>query len=251
MTFEPLSDLNGKVVVITGAKGAIAYSTAKRLAAKGATIIGLVRRDIEKAEEMYAKLPNPNGVTHKIILADCSVTKDIDKAAAQIEQCDILVNNAGWTKTMDHSRFELLTDDFVDKIFQNNVKGTWACIRAFTPKLKQSKIGTIINLGSASAKQGGGSNIMYSACKMAIESITEHVARVLSPQVRCVCIAPSLIVESDFTGLPFDVKLKRGTGLPLKRTTSSEDVAAAIEAYIMTVRFVTGSIVPIDGGRSL
>lgn len=251
MTFEPLTDLNGKVAVITGAKGAIAYSTAKRLAAKGATIIGLVRRDVEKAEEMYAKLPNPNGVTHKIILADCSITKDIEEAAAQISQCDILVNNAGWTKTIDQPKFELLTDDVIDKILQVNIKGLWACIRSFTPKLKQSRIGIIINVGSASAKQGGGSNIMYSASKMAVESITEHVARSLAPNVRCICVAPSLIIESDFTGLPQEVKFKRGMNLPLKRTTSSEDVAATIEAYVMLIRYVTGSIVTIDGGRSL
>jgi 3-oxoacyl-[acyl-carrier protein] reductase len=69
MSFEPLDNLNGKVVIITGAMGGIGYATAQRLAAKGARVIGIVRRNLDEAQAKLNELPNSE-LNHLAVLAD-------------------------------------------------------------------------------------------------------------------------------------------------------------------------------------
>ena len=78
-------------------------------------------------------------------------------------RCDVLVNSAGFTRMIPHADLEALTDELIDAIFVANVRGPFATIRAFAPLMKRSDAAVIINISSAAAFSGGGSNIAYGA----------------------------------------------------------------------------------------
>jgi 3-oxoacyl-[acyl-carrier protein] reductase len=246
--FEQLHSLIGQTVVITGANGAIARAAAKRLRGLGANITGIARTDSEEVRKFYAS----EEVEGTLFIADVTDTDLIQQIVSKITQCDILINNAGWTKAVPHHDLAGLSDDDIDKMLNVNLKSVYTTTRAFLPLLRQSNYGTIINISSASANGAGyGSNVMYSATKSAINSLTKDWARALAPKVRVLSISPPLVMDSDFSGWSRDDKIKRGMKLPLKRGSNTEDIANAIEAYLTKIRFATGVDVIVDGGRNL
>lgn len=246
--FEQLHSLIGQTVVITGANGAIARATAKRLRGLGAEIIGIARTDSEEVRKFYAS----EEIEGTLYIADVTDTAAIKEIASKITQCDILINNAGWTKLVPHNDLAGLTDEDLDKLLNVNLKSVYTTTREFLPLLKQSNYAVIVNISSASANGAGyGSNVMYAATKSAINSLTKDWARALAPKVRVISISPPLVMDSDFSGWSRDDKIKRGMRLPLRRGSNTEDVANAIESYLTKIRFATGVDVIVDGGRNL
>lgn len=246
MSFEKLSSLSGQVVVITGANGAIARASAKRLSSIGAKVIGIARTDTKEVRDFYTSI---DGI---IYFADVTDTQAIKQIAKEIPKCDILINNAGWTTIIDHQNLDAMTDDVIDKIVNVNLKSQFTTTREFLPLLKQSSNALVINISSGSAEgKGYGSNIMYAACKSAINGMTKDLARALAPKIRVIAISPPVVVDSNFSGFTHDHKIKSGMRIPLRRGSNTEDIANTIEAYATTVRFTTGVIVYVDGGRSL
>lgn len=240
--FEQLHNLDGQTVVITGANGAIAKAAAKRLSSIGATVIGIARTNNDELHQLY----------DRVYIADVTDTTAVSAVAKDVPRCDVLINNAGWTKIVPHHDLNGLNDDDLDKMLGVNLKSVYTTTREFLPLLRQSNYGTIINISSASANGAGyGSNVMYSATKSAINSLTKDWARALAPKVRVLSISPPLVMDSDFSGWSMDDKIKRGMKLPLKRGSNTEDIANAIEAYLTKIRFATGVDVIVDGGRNL
>jgi 3-oxoacyl-[acyl-carrier protein] reductase len=238
--------LNGQVAVITGANGVVARAAAKRLHQLGATVVGIARTESQDLTNFYSSI---NGVLH---IADVTDTQSIKKIAGATPRCDILINNAGWTKIVPHNDLNGLSDDDLDKILNVNLRSYFTTIREFVGLLKQSDSAVIINITSGSADgMGYGSNIMYAASKSAINGMTKDLARALAPKIRVIGISPPMISDSDFAGYSQDVKVKAGMRTPLRRSSTSEDIANAIEAYTTLVRFTTGTIVQVDGGRCL
>ena len=245
MTFERLENLNGQVVVVTGANGGIGFAIVKQLAKAGATIIGLVRRDVE---EMQNRL-NELGHGHRAMLADITDSKQVNDIASQISQCDILVNNAGSSTNINHKNLNALTDDIFEQVVKVNLSGTFYVIRAFTPLLMKSPNALIVNISSASSIKTGGSNIAYAAAKAGVDSLTRNLAKALAP-IRVVSLNPTLI-KTNFTKQPDSFYDNAATAFPLQRIVTVDDVANAVEALATTLRFNTGNNIIIDGGRTL
>ena len=244
--FEQLHSLIGQTAVITGANGAIARAAAKRLRGLGAAVVGIARTDTEDDRKFYAEIEGT------LYIADVTDTAAIKEVASKITQCDILINNAGWTKIVPHHDLSGMTDDDLDKMLSVNLKSVYVVTREFLPLLRQSNYAVVVNISSASANGAGyGSNVMYSATKSAINSLTKDWARALAPKVRVISISPPLVMDSNFSGWSTDDKIKRGMKLPLKRGSNTEDIANAIEAYLTKIRFATGVDVIVDGGRNL
>lgn len=246
MTHEKLNSLENQVVVITGANGVVARAVASQLYSIGAKIIGIARQDTIDIRNFY------NSISGTLYFADITDTNAISRIAKEITQCDILINNAGWTKIINHKNLEDVTDDVIDKILNVNLKSQFTTIREFLPLLNQSNNALIINISSASANgNGGGSNIMYAASKSAIDGLTKDLARALAPTIRVIAISPPMISDSDFAKYPQESKDRAAARFPLGRICLTTDVANTIEAYATTIRFATGVIVNVDGGRSL
>jgi NAD(P)-dependent dehydrogenase (short-subunit alcohol dehydrogenase family) len=255
MTFKPLDTLAGQVVVITGAMGGIGYATAYRLANRGARIIGIVRRDLAEAQDKLNQLPNAD-LSHVAILADVNDKSQVVAAVKQVMavagQCNMLINTIGQTTRIPHDKLELLTDDFFDEVVQNNLRSYYTIIRSFVPLMRKSPEGLIVNIGSTAGQNAGnGSNMAYCAAKAGVNSLTRNLSRVLAPNIRVVGVSPGALATKFVPNVADGFYEGVVAGTPLKRVPTVEDVAATIEGVATLLRFITGTVITVDGGRTL
>jgi 3-oxoacyl-[acyl-carrier protein] reductase len=251
-SFSPAVRLDGRVAVVAGGLGAIGRATATRFAMLGARIVILHRRAQWEADEFLAKLP---GEGHFAVVASITDTPALTSAAREVREragtAHILVNTAGFTRPVPIADLEALDDALIDSIFASNWRGVFATIRAFHPLLKESGDGLVVNVSSIAAFTGYGSNLAYVASKAGIDVMGKALARMMAPQVRVMTISPGAVDTSFVPGRGADFNMKTGAATPLKRIGLPEDVAAAIEACATTLRFATGQVIVVDGGRSL
>jgi 3-oxoacyl-[acyl-carrier protein] reductase len=244
--------LTGKVAVVTGGSRGIGAATAHALAQAGATVVLTHRDSATAADDVAASL---SGDGHRAVQASVTDTASLTALAADVAaaegRLDVLVNNAGWSRVIAHTDLDALDDDTFDHIMKTNVRGAFACVRAFGTLLQAGDGGVVVNLSSVASQIHFGSNIAYCASKAAIESMTMTLARALAPKVRVVAVAPG-VVDTDFTRA-WDpaVRDAQTAATPLGRFATPEEVGEAILAAVVHFPHTTGAVFPIDGGRPL
>lgn len=245
--------MKDKIVVITGGGGQVGQAAAKRFAELGARVFIIVRRDLEKAKEIVSSLPNSQ-LQHDAILASITDTASLKVAVDIIfksaGRCDLLINAAGISNGISPADFEKYTDEIVDEILVNNVRGPFATIREFAPLLRNSKAGLIINITSTAGKCASRSNIIYGASKAGLELITATLSKVLAPNIRVVNVCPGML-ETATSGIvkPEGANERMAKEVPLNRVGTADDVVSTIEALSTTMTYITGSTILLDGGR--
>jgi 3-oxoacyl-[acyl-carrier protein] reductase len=251
-TFAPHDRLDGQVAVITGGNGAIGSAAAHRLAALGARIVLLHRAPAPSSQALIQSLP---GADHFAI--EASVTDSASLARAAQETADktggatMLINSAGFTKPVPAADLDGLGDALIDDIFATTWRGTFAAIRAFAPQLKASGDGLVVNVSSIAAFTGLGSNLAYAAAKAGIDATTKALAKTLAPAIRVLAVSPGIVDTGFVPGRDAQVNERAGATIPLKRVGAADDVASAIVACATALRYATGSILVVDGGRHL
>ena len=263
-----------RAALITGGAGGIGSAICRKFAESGYSVIITYNSDREKAEKLLASLAEGN---HAIFQAP---TTNPEKLRALMEfveakygKLDVLVNNAGITTPIKHDDLESLTDEWIDKILQTNVRGTFAMIRAMKPLLtSQPPLGEpnldskvppserlgvstggalIVNISSVAAVSGIGSNVAYCASKAAVDSITRSLARALAPQIRVVSVSPGWVLGDYTQNIDLEYLQTQIDKTPLGRLASADDVANTVLALTTHLTFTTGSIISVDGGRLL
>ena len=241
-----------KVALVTGGGGGIGSAICRKLAEAGYAVVINYRSNLEKAQ---ATLDSLHGEGHTLHQATITESAELDGMANAIKtkygKLDLLVNNAGITTPVPHADLDGLTDEWIDKIMQTNVRGTFACVRAFHPLLKLSDNGCIINISSIAARTGVGSNVAYCASKAAIDTMTKSLARALAPEVRVMSVAPGWVWGEYASRFPQEYIDEQISKTPLNRIAQPEDVADAVLATADNLLFATGSIIEVDGGRPL
>lgn len=254
MTFKRIPNLNGQVAVITGGCGQVGYATANRLAEQGARVIAIVRRDIDQAQEMMSRLPNSH-LAHFAILASITDTESIKHAVTQVKdqagRCDILVNSAGTLNPIPPTKLHDLTDDIFDEIVTTNLRGVYATIREFSDLLKVSGNGLIVNISSQSGQRASNSCVAYAASKAGVDLMTRTLAKSMAPDVRVIAVSPGYLEQATSGATRIQDNSILADGSPLKRIGIADDIASTVEAYATTIRFATGVVVLVDGGRLL
>ena len=244
--------IGGKIAIITGGAGGIGSAICKRLADEGAAIIITYNSNVEKAEKLLNELTGDN---HSIFHAPVNDSASLKQLSLLIEEkygrLDILVNNAGITTPVAHADLDELTDEWIDKIFTTNFRGAFAMIRACKNLLIKSNDALVVNISSVAAVSGIGSNVAYCASKAAMDSMTRSLARALAPAIRVVSVSPGWVMgEYAKTADPVFLQ-KQLDATPLNRFATPQDVADAVYALATTLKFTTGSVIPVDGGRLL
>ena len=143
--------------------------------------------------------------------------------------------------------FSLSESDFT-QLLNVNLTSIYLTIKAFMPVLKASNQALVINISSASSIRGGGSNVAYAAAKAGVDSLTKNFAIAFAPGIRFIALNPSA-VDTGFVPVSTDTLKYIADNTPLKRITTVEDIANAVEAFTTTMRFTTGNCFVIDGGR--
>ncbi|MDH6245251.1 SDR family oxidoreductase [Mycobacterium sp. OTB74] len=253
-------ELAGKVAVVTGGSSGLGEALVRRFAAEGASVvIGDVDVDAGNA------LAKEFGDRAIFVRTDVS---DIDQVGALVSTAvdefgglHVMVNNAGVSGTM-HRRF--MDDDLADfhKVMGVNVLGVMAGTRDAARHMAEHGGGSILNLTSIGGIQAGGGVMTYRASKAAVIQFTKSAAIELAHyEIRVNAIAPgnirTAIVRKSASAEELErleqfeegIRAQMRNDRPLKREGTVEDVAEAA-LYFATdrSRYVTGTVLPIDGG---
>jgi NAD(P)-dependent dehydrogenase (short-subunit alcohol dehydrogenase family) len=257
-------DLTGKTAVVTGGCGVLCSSIAKVLADQGANIILLDRR-LDCADEWVEEL----GERAAALYADVLDRSTLDAAAAQIKErfgpADILINCAGGnrekaTTTADLPFFDL-DPEALKWVFDLNFLGTVLPSQVFGRQMAENKSGAIINISSMSAFRPLTRIVAYSAAKAAVSNFTQwlavYMAQEYGPGLRVNAIAPGFFLTEQNRYLLIDEKTggltSRGQQIldhsPMGRFGEPEDLLGTVLWLVSPASaFVTGVVVPIDGG---
>ncbi|MFC5520805.1 SDR family NAD(P)-dependent oxidoreductase [Polaromonas jejuensis] len=251
-TFAPRERLDGEIAVITGGTGAIGLATAQRAAQLGARVVLLHRKDAGDAQPVLDAL---SGSGHFAVTASVTDSSSLEAAAELVRKeagnASVLINCAGFTKPVAAADLCGLSDELIDDIFATNWRGTFAAIRAFAPQMKAAGDSVVVNVSSIAAFTGMGSNLAYSAAKAGTDALTKALAKTLGPQIRCLAVSPGVVDTGFVPGRDAAFNERVGQTIPLKRVGVADDVAAAIVACCTSLRYATGSIIVVDGGRHL
>jgi NAD(P)-dependent dehydrogenase (short-subunit alcohol dehydrogenase family) len=243
------------VALVTGGAGGLGSAICRKLADAGFRLVVGYNRSADGAHQLASSLP---GRGHSAWLAPVTASAQLEALASAIGQdygrCDVLVNCAGITRFVRHDDLDALDDDLIDSILATNVRGAFAAVRAFRPLLEKSPLpggGVVVNLSSAAATLAMGSNVMYCASKAALDNMTKSLARALAPRIRVVSVSPALVDTEFVKSMDRGWRDEQAARSPLGRLATPEEVANAVIAAITTLTFATGSILLVDGGRSL
>ncbi|MFC6715085.1 SDR family oxidoreductase [Branchiibius cervicis] len=250
-----MTDLSGKVAVVTGAGRGIGAAVAHRLATDGAAVALL---DISEAATKEA-VQDIEGAGGRAVGIGCDVSDEtavrdaFDEVADRLGSADILVNNAGILR--DNLIFKMSTDDW-DQVMAVHLRGTFLCSRTAQRWMVEKKWGRIVNLSSTSAL-GNRGQVNYSAAKAGIQGFTKALSIELGPfGIRVNAIAPGFI-ETDMTrataqrvGVDFDqMKAAAEQTIPLRRAGHPEDIASVASFLVgEDSAYVTGQVIYVAGG---
>lgn len=249
MTFERLENLNGRIAVVVGANGQVGKLAVTKLAAQGARVIGIVRKDVDTLQSRLSDLGNGSYA----ICADIKDTKTIRDAAEQIMskegRVDILINAAGHTRNIPPGQD--LPDEIFDEIVATNLRGVHVTIREFKKLLQASSDAVVINISSVAGTRASQSNLAYAASKAGVDLMTKTLAKALAP-IRFVGLAPSFLENPTSGAVKMPGTNERiAANTPLRRVGTGEDIANTILSMVMDTRFITGQTIIIDGGFTL
>ena len=247
-------ELSGKVAVVTGASSGLGQQMARAFARQGADLAILARR-VERLEEFKKELEKEYKI--KVLAVKCDVTKteDIDAAAKAVEKeynkVDILLNCAGSSK--DKGVLDM-TDDEWDFTIATDETSVFKMTRAFGNIMKKNHYGRVINIASIYGLVGNAEipTIAYHASKGAVVNFTRAAACELAGEgITVNAICPGFF----YTELTTDVlktdffKKFADAHVPMKRYGEAGELdAAAVFLASEEARYVTGVILPVDGG---
>lgn len=254
-------NLNGKTALVTGAASGIGKATALRLAKEGCNIAAL---DIdESALPTLEKLLKEQEASFFTFAGDISKTNHVKafvkKAADTFGRIDILFNNAGVEFI---SAAEETSDEEWDHVHRVNMRGTFLMSREVLPHMRAIAGGVIINNASDAGLRGIKMNAAYSSSKAGIIHFTRSLALDYGKyNIRCNCICPGCIRTPLCERFNAEVGAKKGisgeqslkefvdANIPMLRVGMPEEVAAVV-AFLCSedARYISGAIIPIDGG---
>lgn len=187
------NNIEGKVIVITGASSGLGEAAAKHLSALGAIVV-LGARRADRIEGL-AKEIRDNGGQALAIAMDVTqreeVKKLVDAAVNQFGRIDVILNNAG---IMPLSPIDRMNVDEWDKMIDVNIKGVLNGVAAVLPYMKEQKAGQIINTSSVAGHKVFNGSAVYSATKSAVRVLTEGLRMDVKPyNIRTTIVCPGAV----------------------------------------------------------
>ena len=226
-------------IVITGGSRGIGAAAVELFAAKGHQVTFLYEKEHEAAQAVAEK----TGAT--AICCDVADRKAVMEAFQSISSVDVLICNAGIVHV---GLLASMEEAAWDRIFDVNVKGIYNCVSAAMPAFLCNHSGSIITVSSMWGQVGASCEAAYSATKGAVIALTKALAKELGPSgIRVNCVAPGVILTDMCAG--YDPEILEGLAeeSAIGRNGTPMDVAKAME-YLAEADFVTGQVLPVNGG---
>lgn len=242
-----------KLAIVTGGGSGIGLAIAEKFTASGirTIIIGRDKAKLDNAKQQLGNLCEPAQADLNDLASIPSLVNGLVKKFGSI---DILVNNAGINMKKE---FTEVSDEDFQKIILTNVTAVFALSREVVKEMLEKKIrGSIVNISSMASQYGIPKVIAYTASKSAIEGMTRAMATELSPKgIRINCIAPGFIAtDMSAKALNSDPE-RKGKALgrtPMGKLGHPSDIGdAALFLASDGARYITGTVLPVDGGNSI
>jgi NAD(P)-dependent dehydrogenase (short-subunit alcohol dehydrogenase family) len=245
-------DLSGRVALVTGASSGLGRHFAQTLARAGASV-ALAARRLDRLEALAKTIAEEGGRAAAIVLDvtdTASVPLAFDAAEAALGPVDVLVNNSGVART---SRVLELEERDWDFVLDTNLKGAWLVAQECARRMVSAgRGGTIVNIVSITAFRVAGGLAAYAASKAALAQLTRAMALELARDgVRVNALAPGYVrteINQDFFDSPAGEAMIRR--VPQRRIGEPEDLDGALLLLASDAsRYMTGSIITVDGGH--
>jgi 3-oxoacyl-[acyl-carrier protein] reductase len=253
-----MTDLSGRVALVTGGTRGIGLATVRALAEAGATVV-LTGRDEARAKEAASAAGAAAGLALDVTDAK-AVSSLVRGVAKEHGRLDIVVANAG---IMEDALLGMIREELVDTTLSTNVAGTLHTVQAAARAMMRKKASpagdrgtntaSIVVLASIVGEHGSAGQTVYAASKAAVANIARSAAKELGRSgIRVNAVAPG-VIETDLTaGLSEDAKAENTGKTPLGRLGRAEDVANAIRFLVSDeASFITGQVLGVDGGLVL
>ena len=247
--------LQGLSTIVTGGASGFGAEIARSYAREGAKVV-IFDLNADGAKKVASEI-GASAIAHGGSVANkADVDAAVKLAVDTFGKLDVVVNNAGWT--FRNKPMLDVTEEEFDRVFDVNVKAIFLMTNACVPVMKKQKSGRIINIGSTAGVRPRPGLTWYNASKGAVNLMSKSMAVELAPDgIRVNCIAPVIgetgLLEA-FMGVP-DTPENRakfiGT-IPLGRMSRPSDIAnACVYMASEEAEFLTGVILPVDGGRTI
>jgi 3-oxoacyl-[acyl-carrier protein] reductase len=239
-------DFTGRTVVVTGAARGVGLAVGRRFRDAGATVclVDLEAATVKEAAERIGAIG---------VAADVSdtgqVAAAVDRVVAETGRLDVLVNNAG---NLRDGVVWKLTDDDYESVMAVHAGGTFRFTRAVVPQLRRQGTGRIINVTSYTGLRGNPGQANYAMAKAGIIGFTKTTAKELARfGITVNAISPNAQTRM-ISSIP-EEKLAEFTGaIPMGRFAEASEMAAAV-AFLASdeASYITGVVLPVDGGMSI
>ncbi|MFE9787004.1 3-oxoacyl-ACP reductase FabG1 [Nocardia salmonicida] len=236
-----MSNVTSRSVLVTGGNRGIGLAVAQRLQADGHKV---------------AVTHRGSGVPEGLFGVKCDVTdsESVDRAFTEVEEhqgpVEVLVANAGIT---DDTLLMRMTEDQFERVIDANLTGAFRCAKRANRAMLKGRWGRLIFLGSVVGMAGQAGQLNYAASKAGVIGMARSLTRELgSRSITSNVVAPGFI-ETDMTvDLPEDLKTMAKKYIPLQRLGQPEDIAAVVSFLASEdSRYVSGAVIPVDGGMGM
>ena len=240
-------ELRGRVALVTGGAHRVGRAIVLALGRAGTRVVVHYHRSEEPARGVQAELA-ALGTDSALVAGDLAIVAEAervaDQALARWGQLDLLVNSAGiWGSTP----IGTVTQARWDELIEVNLRGAFFCAQRAAPALRAAR-GAIVNIADVGALRPWRNYTPYLVSKGGVVTLTEALAKDLAPEVRVNAVAPGPVLLPD--GWTPAQAERAAASVLLKRLGSPEDVAAAV-VYLAQADYVTGVVLPVDGGQRL
>ena len=226
-------------VVITGGSRGIGAAAVALFAARGDRVTFLYEKNHEAAQAVAAK------TGAKAICCDVAEKTAVEAVFREIGDVDILICNAGICHT---GLMSMMEESQWDRLFAVNVKGIYNCVNAAMPAFLKKHSGCVITVSSMWGQVGASCEAAYSATKGAVIALSKALAKELGPSgIRVNCVAPGVILTDMCKDVDPEILEEMAQENPVGRNGTPEDVAKAM-VYLADADFVTGQVLPVNGG---
>jgi pteridine reductase len=237
----------GKVALVTGAARRVGKTIALALADRGAHVVITYNSSAVEAQATLAEI-EALGVQGMALQGNITRHNDVDvfvqRAIARFGRIDILVNNAS---NYYQTPFDTLTEAQWDDLVGTNLKGTFLVSKRVGDEMLKAGSGKIINLADWAGFRPYKDYLPYCVAKAGVIALTKALAKTLAPHIQVNAVAPGpVMLPEEFSDSQRQAIIR---ATPLKRIGSPRDVAQTVVFLVEGSDFLTGAIIPVDGGR--
>ena len=248
-----MSNLEGKVALVTGARQGIGQTLAMTLASAGAKVVAA---DISDPEETVEAI-RAEGGTAMGCVADVTDNDSLEAAVAAIEQAfgsiSVLVNNAGLFSTIELKPMMEISEEEFDRVMRVNVRGLFQATKAVVPSMQKAGGGSIVNIGSGTMHRGAPLFAHYVASKGAVFALSRSMAREFAESdIRVNCVTVGFTASKGVRDHPEMMEKFSDYTIAarmIKREMVPEDLSGTV-LYLASdaSAFITGQSINVDGG---